>query len=69
MKGLDTTSPTWHALEQHAQAQIATLRERNDSPSLDAMQTAELRGRIATWKQLLALATPAPAQTPDVGSY
>lgn len=69
MKGLDTNSPTWHAIEQHAQAQIATLRERNDSPSLDALQTADTRGRIAAWKQLLALATPAPAQTDDVGLY
>lgn len=69
MKGLDITSPTWRAIEQHAQGQIAMLRERNDSPSLDAMQTADTRGRIAAWKQLLALATPAPAMTPDVGSY
>lgn len=67
--GLDFTSPTWRALEQHAQQQIATLREKNDSPSMDAMRTAETRGRIAAWKELLALANPAPAQTADAGGY
>lgn len=69
MKGLDPTSLTWRALEQHAQAQVVTLREKNDSPNLDALRTAELRGRIAAWKELLALAKPAPAPTADVGIY
>ncbi|MBO9679556.1 MAG: hypothetical protein J7556_15040 [Acidovorax sp.] len=69
MKGLDFTSPTWRALEQHSKKQIATLREKNDSPSMDALRTAETRGRIAAWKELLALATPAPAQSTDVGGY
>lgn len=69
MKSLDFTSPTWRALEQHALARIATLREKNDSPSMDAMRTAETRGRIAAWKELLALANPAPAHTADTGGY
>lgn len=69
MKGLDLTSPTWRAIEQTAQARIATLREKNDSLSMDAIRTAELRGRIAAWKDLLALAKPAPAQTVDAGGY
>lgn len=67
--GLDFHSPTWRALERHAEQQIATLRERNDSPSMDALRTADTRGRIAAWKELLALAQPAPVQTADVGSY
>lgn len=67
--GIDLHSPTWRFLAQHAEKQVATLRERNDSPSLDALRTAELRGRIAAWKELLALATPAPAHTADVGTY
>lgn len=66
---LDFTSPTWRALERHAQQQIATLREKNDSPSMDALRTADTRGRIAAWKELLALANPAPAQTADAGGY
>ena len=69
MKGIDFTSQTWRALEQHALARISTLREKNDSPSMDAIRTAELRGRIAAWKDLLALANPAPAPTVDAGGY
>ena len=66
MNGLDVLSPTWRAIERHALSQIAMLREKNDSHSLDAMQTTDIRGRIAAWKQLLALANPAPATEPDV---
>jgi len=69
MKGLDLTSPTWRSIEQLAQDRITTLREKNDSPSMDALRTAELRGRIATWKELLALANPAPAPVVDAGGY
>lgn len=69
MKGLDLTSPTWRVIEHMAQERIATLREKNDSPSMDALRTAELRGRIAAWKDLLALANPAPAPTVDAGGY
>ena len=69
MQGLDLTSLTWRKLQQHAESQIATLREKNDSPNLDALRTAEIRGRIAAWKELLALAKPAPAPTADAGTY
>jgi len=69
MKGLDLSSTTWRVIEQTAQARIATLREKNDSLSMDAIRTAELRGRIAAWKDLLALPKPAPAQTVDAGGY
>ena len=69
MKGLDFTSTTWRVIEQMAQERIATLREKNDSPSMDALRTAELRGRIAAWKELLALAKPAPAPIVDAGGY
>lgn len=69
MKGIDFTSPTWRTVEQFAQGRLDTLREKNDSPSMDAIRTAELRGRIAAWKDLLALANPAPAHTADAGGY
>ena len=69
MKGIDLTSQTWRAIERTAQEQIDTLRVKNDSPSMDALRTAELRGRIAAWKELLALAKPAPAPTVDAGGY
>jgi hypothetical protein len=66
---IELHSPTWRAIEQHARAQLATLREKNDSPSLDALHTAELRGRIASLKDLLALGNPAPAEPADDGGY
>lgn len=66
-EGIDFTSPTWRAIERFAQAQITVLRERNDSLTLDALRTAELRGRIQAFKELLALDKPAPAQQSDVG--
>lgn len=69
MKGIDFNSPTWRALEQYALARISTLREKNDSTSMDAIRTAELRGRIAALKDLLALANPAPAPNADAGGY
>lgn len=69
MKGIDLTSPTWRAIERMAQVQIDTLRVKNDSTSMDALRTAETRGRIAAWKELLALAKPAPAPTVDAGGY
>lgn len=67
-QGLDFTSPTWRAIERHVNAQLDMLRTKNDSPTLDALRTAELRGRIAAWKELLALGNPAPAQLADAGS-
>lgn len=52
---LDFASPTWKALAAQAEQELTVLREKNDSASLDAIRTAELRGRIAVWKELLAL--------------
>lgn len=67
-QGLDFTSPTWRAIERYVNAQLDMLRTKNDSPTLDALRTAELRGRIAAWKELLALAQPTQAQPADAGS-
>lgn len=65
--GIDFTSPTWRAIERHANAQIDTLRKKNDSLTMDALRTTELRGRISAWKELLALAPSAQAQPADAG--
>jgi hypothetical protein len=51
---LDTFSGTWVFIRNHAEKEIARLRERNDA-RLDAAQTAELRGEIKALKALLAL--------------
>lgn len=63
---IDFTSPTWYAVQALAAQKVAQLREQNDSPMLDAVATANKRGRIAAWKELLALADhkPAPGQEP-----
>ena len=67
--GLDTQSPTWRAIEQYAQRQVAGLREKNDGFSQDAIATAALRGRIAVWKEVLALGhAPNPAIPADDGA-
>lgn len=69
-QAIDTTSHTWQLVQQFADSQIATLRQQNDSPALDAIATAELRGRIAALKSLLALAQkPDPEWSTDVGGY
>ena len=66
---IDFNSPTWRAVERYAQQQITVLREKNDSQGLDVVRTADIRGRIAAWKELLALADPAPVPTADAGGY
>ena len=67
-QSIDLSSPTWRAVEHFANDQVATLRQKNDAPALDAIATAELRGRIAAFKSLLALvATPDPELNADVG--
>lgn len=64
---LDFTSPTWRAIAAKAHQELTVSREKNDSASLDPIRTAELRGRIAVWKELLALPEKAnPANTVTV---
>lgn len=58
----DKDSSTWRKLRKHFESERANLRERNDSPSLDAEKTAILRGRIAQLTDLLALDKPAPEE-------
>lgn len=62
-QAIDFTSPTWHAIQGLASSKLQELREQNDSQMLDAIATANKRGRIAAWKELLALADPKP--TPE----
>lgn len=67
---IDFGSPTWKAIHAYAQAELDRLRLENDRASLDATQTAALRGRIAAFKDLLALAAkPAPEESVDVGGH
>ena len=66
---IDFASPTWHAVQALAAQKVAQLREQNDSPTLDAVTTAQKRGRIAAWKELLALAEPKPAPEQEPAAY
>lgn len=66
---IDFHSPTWRAIADKAQAQLDTLRVKNDSPALDAIRTAETRGRIAAWKELLAMADDKPAPVQETPAY
>lgn len=63
---IDTSSGTWKFIEEYASTQLARQRERNDAVSMDAIQTAHVRGRIAELKAVLALAK-APADPADDG--
>lgn len=66
---IDFTSPTWRAIQAMANQKLQELREQNDSPSLDATATANKRGRIAAWKELLALAEPKPTPEQQPSDY
>lgn len=57
-------SPLWRRLLEQLQRDLAQLRERNDSVLLDPVATAELRGRIAQLKELIALEDPTPGVDP-----
>jgi hypothetical protein len=63
----DLSSPTWLKLVKHMEACQQRLRAKNDSPALDALATAGLRGELKTFKNLLALANPSPAVVADEG--
>lgn len=66
---IDFASPTWHAIQTLAAQKVAQLREQNDSPALDAVTTAQKRGRIAAWKELLALAESKPTPEQEPAAY
>lgn len=51
----ERANPVWARIEQYYRARLADLREQNDSPNLDEVKTAVLRGRIAELRGLLAL--------------
>lgn len=60
---IDSRSPTWRFIEQHAEQRLTELRLRNDRMTMGPEETAHTRGQIAAWKELLALPAKAdPAQ-------
>ena len=62
----DKTSGVWLKLEEYLQQELDRYRKKNDGLLLDEIQTAVVRGRIATLKSLVALgADTSPGITPD----
>lgn len=55
----DRHNPLWIRLIEFATEQRAVLRAKNDAP-LDAVATAELRGKIGMYSALIALDMPEP---------
>jgi len=51
----DRLSPVWLAIKAHLESRLERLRLMNDNESLDAIQTAAIRGRIAEVKALLLI--------------
>jgi hypothetical protein len=51
---IDFGSSSWRELDRLLRQKLETLREKNDNP-LDLSETADIRGRIAVIKELLAL--------------
>lgn len=47
--------PVWLAIKAHLESRLERLRLMNDNESLDAIQTAAIRGRIAEVKALLLI--------------
>lgn len=60
---IDPKSETWRAIESWADERLNQLRLKNDSMSSE-VDTAFMRGKIAGFKELLAL-TKAPAIEAD----
>lgn len=60
----DRDSGLWQRLKKHLEHRRDVLRKKNDSPLLDERATAEVRGRLAQLKELLALDSPAPGVDP-----
>ena len=57
----------WKKVKKHLESRLDIHRRKNDNKSLDAVETALLRGRIAELKILLDLDTPKPTLDVDAG--
>ena len=60
----DLTSGEFQRVKLMLEAELQSLRKDNDNPKLDEQQTAELRGKIAAYKQILALDKVKPRSVP-----
>lgn len=60
----DFQSATWQKIAALCEQRLDVLRKQNDGP-LDAIETANKRGRIAEVKRILAMANPSPTKPAD----
>lgn len=58
----ERNTPLWMKLRAYMADRLDDLREQNDTPSLNDIQTAALRGHIRCLKELLALENEPPFQ-------
>lgn len=58
-------SPLWQKIDQHLNKRLNAARAQNDKETLDIIQTAKLRGQIATLKSLIALGDTSPVMLTD----
>lgn len=54
---MDFQSRTWGKTREALEFKLEALRKQNDGVHLDAVKTAELRGRISVVKEILAWPT------------
>lgn len=57
----ERSNPVWVKLREHFERRLDIERKKNDSVTLDAEQTAFMRGKIAALKELLGLDREGPA--------
>lgn len=63
---IELQSAAWQKLKAYMEQRLDECRRRNDG-DLNEIETARLRGRIGSLKELLAIGEPTPAQAePDV---
>lgn len=48
----------WHDLEAHLKEWLETARDELETPAHDPYRTESIRGRIATIREIFALANP-----------
>lgn len=53
-------SQTWEKIADELRIELNSLRKKNDSINLDAVKTAELRGRIKELKRILSIGEDPP---------
>jgi hypothetical protein len=61
---LDPYSETWAFIRGYCEATLKETQDRNNSPVLDEVRTAMLRGKIAMLKEIMDLPKPKPEIKP-----